>query len=88
MVWPQSGVHVNVWALSNLTLNGQTLSYEYSPLAAAIASKAEKQIELNIKFEPSKNSPINRKEALTGASRSLWLRVVVDLRTAYDCLSH
>jgi site-specific DNA recombinase len=59
---------------SNLSLNGQTLGYEYSPLVAAIAVRAEKQKTLNKKFEQADLSPIKRKEALTRASRSLWLR--------------
>lgn len=59
---------------SNLSLNGQTLGYTYSPLAAAIADKSEKQRQLNKKFEQAEKGPTKRKEALIGASRTLWLR--------------
>jgi site-specific DNA recombinase len=62
---------------TNLTLNGKDIKAELTPLVEAISETARKHRELVQKSELSDDGVIvsgtNRKEALTRASRSLWL---------------
>jgi site-specific DNA recombinase len=58
---------------SNLSLNGRTLSYTYTPVVQAIAEIAEEDRALHETFELTNNGSTEAKEALLAASRSIWL---------------
>lgn len=58
----------------NLSLEGRSLGYSYTKLAAAIADKVEKEKAVIEKFEQQENPSTKGKEAVLAASRSIWLR--------------
>ena len=66
---------------SNLSLNGNTLRYSYTKTARAIAMLAEEDRKLHEKFELTNNGSTEAKEALIGASRSIWLGLWDVIRT-------
>ncbi len=58
---------------TDLTLNGKTLKYEYTPLAAAISDKAEKTRLLSKMSELQENGSAEAKTCLEEQQQLIWL---------------
>jgi hypothetical protein len=58
-----------------------TVRFEFTNVAAAVAVAADKDRKLHAQFEFEDDGSTNEKEALIGASRSIWLGLWSEVRT-------
>jgi hypothetical protein len=66
---------------SNLCLQGPNFSFKFTNVAAAVTIAADKDRKLHAQFELEDDGSTNGKEALIGASRSIWLGLWSEVRT-------